>query len=167
MSAGSGPVTTDTDPVGQTFVVWPHRSLGRGGTVALLGSVAIGFGYVVLATAGIEHWPVLLASVATGLGLAAALWCSNRAAVAREIIEVTPRVVRVTRIDRSTIGEPVEFSADWVRIQVSTDRYLEDRVLLREGTRRLSIGGFLSPVERRSLADELARSIARQRAIDA
>lgn len=129
--------------------------------------VALGFGYVVVATAGFAHWPVLLVSSATGVGLAAALRVSNLEAAAHEIVEVTPRVVRVTRFGRSAAGEPIEFSAHWVRIQVSSDRYMEDRILLREGARRLTIGSFLSPVERRNLAAALERSLAEVRSADA
>ena len=146
-------------PPGETFVIWPHRSLRPMDMAALIASVGLGLGYAMLASKGYQYWPVLMAAMSTFLGLSLALRHNNRAALAHEVVEVTPWVVRVSRIGFGSPASPIDFNAFWVRLRISTDRYVEDRITLMEGRRRVSVGNCLSPEERRKLAEALHTSI--------
>ncbi|MBL8906542.1 MAG: DUF2244 domain-containing protein [Rhizobiales bacterium] len=124
----------------------------------LLGSVACGFASAAVATIGFNNWPIVAMIVPTFLGFGFALWSNNRAANRRELIEITPRAVRVTRAS-PIASEAIEFDTARVRVGITSDFYVEDRLTLQEGMRSLTIGAFLSPSERRDLATALERSL--------
>ncbi len=145
----------------ETFVIWPHRSLPPIGVLALMTSVAMGFAYAMMASKGYQFWPVIAPCALTFVGLGVAIWRNNCAASAHEIIEVSRRIVRVTRVGAAG-GAPIAFNPFWMKLGVSSDRYVEDRITLSEGRQRMTIGDFLSPSERRRLADALRTSIEKQ-----
>ena len=131
----------------------------------LLASIALGFAYAVLASKGYQYWPVVVSVASTFAGLGLALWCNSRDRQVRQVVEVTPRVVRVSGGEPGPLVAPIEFDTFWIRLSVSSDRYVEDRIMLKEGLKRISIGNCLSPEERRELASALRSSIRRVRPV--
>jgi len=83
-----------------------------------------------------------------------------RAARISEKVEIGPRVVRVERIDSHGRRRTTEFSTHWVRLVLSDDRDVANRLTLTESGRSISIGEFLSPAERKSLAAAIRSTLA-------
>src|SRR5690606_5911592 len=92
--------------------------------------------------------------------VSAAFLCSMRAARISEKVEIGPRVVRVERIDSHGRRRTTEFSTHWVRLVLSDDRDVANRLTLTESGRSISIGEFLSPAERKSLAAAIRSTLA-------
>jgi uncharacterized membrane protein len=96
--------------------------------------------------------------------MALALWRNNRAARQGEVVEVGPDTVRVIRLGAQGPEGTVQFATGWVRVAVSHDRKIANRITLTERGRTCSIGECLSPDERRALACALTASLAQARA---
>ncbi len=144
----------------ETFEVWPHRSLSRGGAAAVLGVLAVGLAVVVVRSPGPAFVPVTFGAVASFCILALAFWASFRSARCVERVVIGPKVVRIERRHADRIAAVAEFSTYWVRVDVSRDRNIDNRLTLVESGRCTSIGEFLSPAERQHLADALRTGLA-------
>lgn len=144
----------------ETFEVWPHRSLSHGGAAAVLGILGLGLALVVARSPGPTLLPVTFGAVAAFGILALAFWASFRSARCVERVVIGPRVVRLERQQANGIAAVAEFSTYWVRVDVSRDRDVDNRLTLVESGRRASIGEFLSPAERQRLADALRSGLA-------
>lgn len=145
------------------FDIWPHRSLGAGGLTMLLGVIAATLTLVALRSPPQVFWPIAFGCVLTFAAISLALMSNMRAARMSEKVEIGPKVVRVHRLGPRRRRRMVEFSTHWVRVVVSTDRNVANRVTLTESGRRVSIGEFLLPAERSSLADAIRSSLAAAR----
>ncbi|MGE0699664.1 MAG: DUF2244 domain-containing protein [Hyphomicrobiaceae bacterium] len=146
-----------------SFEIWPHRSLGMCGTMALLGAVALGAALIVARMPAPAVLPLATSVLITVGALALALWCNNRAARKGELIEVGPKTVRIVRLGPHGPENVSELATAWVRVVVSHDRQVASRITLRERGHACSIGECLSPDERKSLAEALSRSLAAAR----
>jgi uncharacterized membrane protein len=139
----------------------PHRSLSRGGFLALMGfitvvSLAAGMAFVLMGA-----WPVL---GFFGLDVLIIYWAFRlnfRRAAATEDIVVTPYEIRVRRVSHR--GHVVEWTLNplWVRIERKehAEFGIEKLYLVSRG-RRLSIGSFLGPEEKSSFASALQAALA-------
>lgn len=145
------------------FEVWPHRSLSRRGGVALLLATGLAAAFVAGASPLARALPAAAGMAVTVAALGLALRANNRAATVGETIEVGRLVTRVRRHGPGGTSTAAEFSTAWVRLSLTTDRRAAHRLALAEGLRRCPIGECLSPAERRSLAEALARSFAKAR----
>ncbi len=154
------------DPGHQRLVLWPHRSASTGVTLTLLSVIAAGLAVPIAGIAGFAAWPLVVPASATVAGVALAFWCNNRAARFHEVIDVSPRAIRIERIGPVWARSGVEFNPHWVRLTVETDYYLENRITLRECGRSYSPGVFLAPEERRSLAEALREGMRNARNAD-
>lgn len=138
----------------------PHRSLSRGGFLALMGfitvvSLAAGMAFVLMGA-----WPVL---GFFGLDVLIIYWAFRlnfRRAAATEDIVVTPFEIRVRRVSHR--GHVVEWTLNplWVRIERKehAEFGIEKLYLVSRG-RRLSIGSFLGPDEKASFASALQAAL--------
>lgn len=138
----------------------PHRSLSRGGFLALMGfitvvSLAAGMAFVLMGA-----WPVL---GFFGLDVLIIYWAFRlnfRRAAATEDIVVTPFEIRVRRVSHR--GHVVEWTLNplWVRIERKehAEFGIETLYLVSRG-RRLSIGSFLGPDEKASFASALQAAL--------
>lgn len=142
------------------LVVWPHRSLDRRGLILLIAAVSVGMGCALAKPLLHGAWPVAIPVIASFAGFLLALRANMRSARHNEIIEITPRTVRVRSERERMPSKETEFNTYWTRVSVSTDRYAENRILLHQSGRSLEIGAFLSPDERVELAEKLKASIA-------
>ncbi|RIA56186.1 DUF2244 domain-containing protein [Dichotomicrobium thermohalophilum] len=147
----------------ERIVIWPHRSLGRDGTLAVTGVAAAGFAMVTAWVAAPAAWFVVFPAIIALASLAFAFWLNMRRAERLEIIDVSANLIRVMT---SYLGQHHlvdRFNPHWVRIELSDQYKIEKRLILRESGRAVSVGDCLSPAERESLADELRQKIRKAR----
>jgi uncharacterized membrane protein len=138
----------------------PHRSLSRGGFLALMGFLtAVSFvaGFVFLLMGA---WPVF---GFFGLDVLVIYWAFRinfRRAAATEDIVVTPYELRVRRVSHR--GHVVEWTLNplWVQLdkQVHEEFGIEKLYLVSRG-RRIAIARFLGPDEKESFAKALGAAL--------
>lgn len=153
---------TSADSVA-SFEIWPHRSLGRRGTGVLLTFVASAAAFIATGSPPTAQIPMTAGALTTVGALALALWCNNRAARYAEIVQIDPKVLRVTRSGRTRAARHIEFATGWVRVALTDDGHGGNRLVLSESGRRCVLGTCLSPMERQALATALHESLARAR----
>ena len=152
------------EPTLFSALLTPHRSLGRGAFVVMMGLVG-GVGFV----AGVVFfvmgaWPVM-----GFLGLDVALIygafrLSYRSAAAYEEVTMTPSALTVRKVSHR--GEVAEWTLNpvWVRLDRQTHaEFGIERLFLVSHGRRLPIAGFLGPDEKASFAAALASALGEAR----
>jgi len=152
---------------GERIVIWPHRSLGRRGTRVVLGIAAAGLFGTVAWVARPAAVFVLVPAAAVFASLLAAFRLNARRARHMEIIDITGDMVRVMT---SYLGDHrliERFDPHWVRVELGDHGRVENRLVLTQSGRAVSIGECLSPPEREELAAALRDHIARARAATA
>ena len=138
----------------------PHRSLSRGGFLALMGFVTFVSFIAGMVFLMMGAWPVF---GFFGLDVLIIYWAFRvnfRRAAATEDIVVTPYEIRVRRVSHR--GHVVEWTLNpmWVRIERKehAEFGIEKLYLVSRG-RRLSIGSFLGPDEKASFASALQAAL--------
>jgi uncharacterized membrane protein len=147
----------------QRIVVWPHRSLGREGTLGVVALAAIGFTIVTAWVAAPAGWFVVLPAIIAFASLAFALWLNTRRAERVEVIDISASLIQImtSYLGRHHLVD--SFNPHWVRIELSDEHKIEKRLILRESGRAVSVGDCLSPSERENLAADLRAIIGRSR----
>lgn len=146
---------TDDGVRHERFVLWPHRSLDRKGVTIILMIAAFGLALAIARVWQPGAWFIIVPAAITFLGLAFAFWVSARRARLAEIIDVSPEEITVSRSQRGHVRLVARFNPHWVRLLMRSDRYVKNRIILSESGRAVSVGEFLSPPERKDLADAL------------
>ena len=142
----------------------PHRSLSRGGFLALMAflsfvSFAAGLAFWLMGA-----WPVF---GFFGLDVLAIWWAFRinfRRGNATEEIRITPSELRLRRVSHR--GHVVEFVLNprWVQLDQKTHaEYGVEKLYLRSKGRRISIASFLGPDEKASFAKALGAALAAAR----
>ncbi|MFO1131702.1 MAG: DUF2244 domain-containing protein [Hyphomicrobiales bacterium] len=140
----------------------PHRSLTRQGFFVLMGLVLI----VNLVVAGmfivLGAWPI---AGFAGLDVLLVWWAFrvNYADARRlERISITEHEVVLDRLSEKRPPEQQRFVRRWVRVELEEDRDREliGSLLLVSGRRRVAVGAFLAPEERKTLAVALKSALA-------
>ncbi|WP_298723553.1 DUF2244 domain-containing protein [uncultured Ferrovibrio sp.] len=140
----------------------PHRSLGaRGFLILMLAVGAVNF------TAGIAFWIAGAWPVFGFCGLEVLLlWLAFRASYrqsrAREYIQLDQDSLTVCRRDAKGAERVWRLQPYWLRVECADDDE-QARLKIWSHGRALSLGEFLSPDERRSLADALREALWRWR----
>lgn len=140
----------------------PHRSLTRQGFLTVMLLVVL----VNLVIGGlfmaIGAWPV---AGFAGLDVLI-VWWAFRAnfADARQMerISITEHELVLDRMKKNDPPEQQRFVRRWVRVELEEDREREliGRLLLISGATRVSVGDFLAPEERKTLASALKSALA-------
>lgn len=140
----------------------PHRSLTRQGFLAVMILVVV----VNLVVGGLfmalGAWPV---AGFAGLDILI-IWWAFRAnfADARQMerISVTEHELVLDRVRKDRQQDQQRFVRRWVRVELEEDRDREliGRLMIVSGSRRVSIGDFLAPEERKTLAAALKSALA-------
>ena len=139
----------------------PHRSLSRQGFLAVMTLVVAGNLVVGGLFMAAGAWPV-----AGFAGLDVLLiWWAFRAnfADARQMerISITDHELILERLRKNEPQERHQMVRRWVSVELEDrDRELIGRLLLVSGRTRLSVGDFLSPEERKTLASALKSALA-------
>lgn len=87
------------EPIEQ-LVIWPHRSLGRGGIRILVSSVGAAFAALSTWAVLIGAWPMLVYITLALAGFLFALKCNICAARVAQMIEFAPDKIRIRKWDR-------------------------------------------------------------------
>lgn len=140
----------------------PHRSLTRQGFLAVMlivvaVNLVVGGMFVALGA-----WPV---AGFAGLDILI-IWWAFRAnfADARQMerISITDHELILDKVRKDKAQEQQRFVRRWVRVELEEDREREliGRLLLVSGGRRVPVGEFLAPEERKTLAVALKSALA-------
>ncbi|MES2753002.1 MAG: DUF2244 domain-containing protein [Pseudomonadota bacterium] len=138
----------------------PHRSLSRGGFLALMGFVIVVSFAAGLAFLLMGAWPVL---AFFGLDVLIIYWAfrlNYRRAAATEDILVTPYEVRVRRVSHRGHATEWVLNPLWVQLdRKEHEEYGIEKLYLVSRGRRLSIGNFLGPEEKASFSKALLEAL--------
>ncbi|WP_029005149.1 DUF2244 domain-containing protein [Azorhizobium doebereinerae] len=159
--ANDPPVVPDEEPTVFAATLAPHRSLSQRGfliVMLLIGGISFGSGAVFLAMGA---WPVF---GFFGLDVLLIYWAFKanfRAADAREFIRITPSLVEVRHVPARGRPWVARMNPFWTRVKREDD---EDHgtlalSLVSQG-RETPVGGFLGPIQKGELADDLSAALS-------
>ncbi len=140
----------------------PYRSLGPRGFAILIGFVALGNLGAGLAFWLLGAWPVLLFCGLDVLLVWLAFKFSYRQQRAREFIRLDDTALEVRRVDLQGRETVWRLQPYWLRIECDAE---DESAVLKVWShgRALTLGAFLSPDERRHLAEGLREALWRWR----
>jgi uncharacterized membrane protein len=139
----------------------PHRSLSSAGFLAVMGVTAgISFAAGVLFTL-IGAWPVFCFFGLEVVLVYAAFRLSYRSARNRETLRLTEDEFTVERVGVRGDRRLWRLPPVWLRVRLEEFDDESNRLTVTSHGRTLVIGGFLSPDERRALADRLEGALNR------
>ena len=151
------------EPAAFRAVLHPHRSLSPHGFLLLM----IGIGAVSFVTGVaflvIGAWPVLGFFGLDVLLVYIAFRLNYRSGRQYELIELTPELLKVTRVQPSGKSSALELNPYWARVRL--EQWKDGRTDLRLAShgREWPIGRFLTDDDRRKLADVLSGALASTR----
>lgn len=152
---------TETDDPIYRVTLWPHRSLDPRAFRWLMLGLTVAFCVPLFAFVGTRGlWVVGLFILAD---LALTYWLfqlTYRAGRVRETLELWPSKIRVARREPNGAEKVWEANPYWVRVTLRPTRRVEDYLILSASGRDIELGAFLTPEERRTLAEELRRQLA-------
>lgn len=138
-------------------VLRPRRSLGRGALLGVLGGLAAMSLLVSVLMARLGAWPVIGWNGAA-IGLVALLfWLNHRAGRAHEIIRLSERELRVTRVTASGWREDIALPAAWADVRLEERPGTMPLLLLGTREARVEVGRQLGEAQKRALAAALNR----------
>ena len=126
----------------------------------LLAGLGTVLGAVGLVFLSLGAWPVAGFCGLELLLVWGALALHRRAGRRRETVRLGADALVVTRIDPNGRRAVWRFEPGWLRVEVEPRRDGDDRLVLASHGRRLAIGRFLTPAERRDFASRLRRALA-------
>lgn len=151
----------DQPPV-WSVTLWPHRSLSPKGFRVFLAIIAAFLFIPLLSVVGTgAFWIIgafLLADILLVYGM---MKLTYRSGKLREVVRLWPDRLLVERFEPSGRRKAWEANPHWVRVSVMRTKTVEDYLVLSAGGKDIELGAFLTPEERRSLADELRAQLSR------
>jgi uncharacterized membrane protein len=141
----------------------PHRSLGRTGFAILMGALL--FGWLVTGAILLAHgaWPVFGFLGLDVLLIYVAFRASYRSGRLVETVRLTDAALEVRRIDAYGRAAAWRVPPTWAKVEVDNPGEHNCRVVLRSHGESVVLGAFLSPPERKELADALRTALSRMR----
>lgn len=156
-------VPTGTAPLAPPLhfdaVLTPHRSLSRKGFVIMMTLVAVVSFIAGVAFLLMGAWPVF---GFFGLDVAliyGAFKLNYRAGRVHETVQLSDGELKVRRVAPNGATRAWSFQPYWVRVVTEEQRADDVGLYLVSHGRRLRIGAFLAPEERRDFADALRRAL--------
>jgi uncharacterized membrane protein len=143
----------------------PHRSLGRHGFLALMAGIAALWFTFGLYFWSLGAWPVLGFGGLDILAIYVAFKLSYRSARTYEEISVSRAEIVVRKVAASGRAQELRFSPSWVKLEV--EKAAGEgviRVALRARDKRVPVGAFLNPEDRRSFAEAFGAALSAARA---
>jgi uncharacterized membrane protein len=144
-------------------VLHPYRSLPRRGFVMLMAGLALLSLVCGVICITVRAWPIF---GFFGLDVAlvyVAFRASYRSARQHECLRLTERSLTVEHVSVRGARQRWRFEPFWIRVIFEEKDETNSLVLASHG-RRVVLGRFLAPGERKSLADQLTGALARWRA---
>jgi uncharacterized membrane protein len=140
----------------------PYRSLGPRGFAILIGFVALGNLGAGLAFWLLGAWPVFVFCGLDVLLVYLAFKFSYRQQRAREFIRLDDSMLEIRRVDIQGREKVWRLQPYWLRIECDAEDESASLRIWSHG-RALTLGAFLSPDERRRLAEGLREALWRWR----
>lgn len=146
------------------FVLHPHRSLSPRGFLILMTIVSAVSFVAGAAFWWIGAWPVM---GFFGLDVALIYWAfklNYRSGKMFETIDLSPDVLKLTRVHPSGRREAYDFNPYWARVRLTVDRP-DGRTSLRLAAqgREVVFGKFLNDDERKDFANALTGALLKSR----
>jgi uncharacterized membrane protein len=144
-------------------VLHPNRSLGgRAFVLLMIGLAALSFiGGVVFISVG--AWPVFGFLGLDVLLIYVAFRASYRSGRLVETVRLTDDALEVRRVDAYGRTAAWRVPPTWAKVEVDNPGEHHCRVVLRSHGQNVVLGAFLSPPERKELAEALRAALARLR----
>ncbi|HKZ96313.1 MAG TPA: DUF2244 domain-containing protein [Hyphomicrobiaceae bacterium] len=141
-------------------VLHPYRSLGPKGFLVLMTFFGVASFIAGIVFLSIGAWPVFGFFGLDVLLVYIAFKLNYRSGRAYEIVELTPELLKVTRVDAAGKQESFDFNPYWVRVRLSERPDGRTRLRLGSHGRELEFARFLNDEERRDFARALAGALA-------
>lgn len=152
--------TPDDKPV-LRLKIWPHRSLAPKTLRWIMLATVIGFAVPMLAIYGtVAFWFVGAFVAIDVLLLYGLIKLSYRDGRIEEVVELWPELLRITRTEPSGARKVWEANPHWVRISLHDTRRIEGYLVLSASGRDVELGAFLTPNERKELAQAIRDGLA-------
>ncbi|MCH9806344.1 MAG: DUF2244 domain-containing protein [Alphaproteobacteria bacterium] len=140
-------------------ILTPHRSLSPAGFVVLMlliggTSFAIGLYFLTLGA-----WPIFGFMGLEVLLVYVAFKLNYRAAREYETVELSPGLLKLTRVDQRGRAQTFDFNPYWVRVGLYEEHDGRTILWLASHGREMVFGHFLSDDERREFADALGSAL--------
>jgi len=144
-------------------VLHPNRSLGERGFVLLMAGLAVlsFVGGIVFVSVG--AWPVMGFLGLDVLLIYVAFRASYRTGRLVETVRLTDAALEVRRIDAYGRAAAWRVPPTWAKVDLDNAGEHDCRVVLRSHGESVVLGAFLSPPERKELAEALRAALARLR----
>ncbi len=142
----------------------PHRSLGRRGFTVLMAAIAalwFVFGFYLWERGA---WPIIGFGGLDILAIYIAFRLNYRAARAFEEIAVSRTEIVVRKVTANGRAQEFRFNPQWVRLEV--EEVVDEgvvRIVLRARDKRVAVGAFLNPQDRKSFARAFGAALAAAR----
>lgn len=144
-----------------SLTLWPHRSLPRH---QVLGVVAVALAGFSLPMAGLiggdAFWVVAAFDAATLAMLCILLGLTYRTGRVCERLEIWPDRLRVERTEPNGRRQVWTANPHWVRVSLHDTPRISDYLVLSASGKEVELGAFLTPQERRELAEEIRRGLS-------
>ncbi|MBM3561528.1 MAG: DUF2244 domain-containing protein [Alphaproteobacteria bacterium] len=157
-------MSSQAEPVEPLFdaVLTPHRSLAPKGFLALMAVLAAGAAAIGLLFASRGAWPVLSFLGGEVLLVWIAFRVNYRRARAYETVRLTAEALEVEQVDPRGHRRRHRFAPPhWLRVALEPLPGRASRLYVASHGRALTIGRFLPPAEKASLAEALGDALRR------
>lgn len=144
-------------------VLHPHRSLSPRGFLILMSAIGAVSFVTGVAFLLIGAWPVLGFFGLDVLLVYVAFKLNYRSGRAHEIVELTPDVLRVTRVAPSGLSQRFEFNPYWVRVRLSQAPDGRTELKIASHGKEFAFGRLLNDDERRDFAAALENALSATR----
>ena len=144
-------------------VLHPHRSLSRNGFLILMMFLGIVSFIVGVAFLMIGAWPVFGFFGLDVLAVYVAFRVNYRDGLAHEVVELTPDVLKLTRVAPTGRRQSFDFNPYWVRVRLAEWPDGRTNLSLASHGRTFEFGHLLNHDERREFARVLERALSAAR----
>ena len=145
----------------ETFnaILTPHRALSPFGFLVLMSSIALVSFVVGMYFLLLGAWPILGFFGLDVLLIYVAFRLNYRSGREYERVELSPRLLKLTRVDPRGLAKSYDFNPYWVRVGLTEEADGRTIMWLTSHGRELVFGRFLSDDERREFVEALRSAL--------
>jgi len=141
-------------------VLHPHRSLSQRGFLIMMGFIAIISFAAGMAFYTLGAWPVLGFYGLDVLAIFVAFKLNYRAGTAYELVELSPELLKITRVQPSGQSRSFDFNPYWVKVLVNEWPDGSADLKLALHGREFEFARFLNTDEKKDFAQALRGALA-------
>lgn len=144
-------------------ILTPHRSLSPFGFVVLMSLISLVSFVVGLYFLLLGAWPIMGFFGLDVLLIYIAFRLNYRSGREYETVDLSPDLLKLTRVDPAGRAKTYDFNPYWVRVGLTEEHDGRNIMWLASHGRELVFGRFLSDEERREFAEALGLALANAR----